>query len=435
MVVNDRTPTIETLCNFPFKKLVEFKLIFGRYNRMQLICKQSSDEAVLTEVTHELTIVIPCLNEAETLGICLEKAFRFFRAYDVSGEVIVADNGSTDGSQEIAQSAGARVVNVEERGYGAALTAGISAADTPYVAMADGDDSYDFMALMPFLTKLREGYDLVMGNRFMGGIGRGAMPSLHRFLGNPALSLAGRIFYNAPIGDFHCGIRAFNREAIRSLGLSSNGMEFASEMVVKAQLSGLRMTEVPAVLSPDGRSRPPHLRSWRDGWRHLKFLLLFSPFWLHVYPGIVLTIVGLIGFILLLPGFVTIGSINLGVHSLLFFAASLILGVQLISLGMLASIFGVREGYWQEGNRMVGIRKLMTIDRGCIIGGALLVAGISGSIATFLQWANAGYGDMVVERLMRFSIPSILACVIGVQVIFTTFLAELVSHPKKDNFK
>lgn len=403
---------------------------------MQQICEQTTSDAdVHGDIALELTIIIPCLNEAETLGICLDKAFRFLRAYEVAGEVIVADNGSSDHSKQIATSAGARVIDVKERGYGAALIAGIGAARSPYVAMADGDDSYDFMALMPFLTKLREGYELVMGNRFMGGIGRGAMPSLHRLLGNPALSLAGRIFYNAPIGDFHCGIRAFNRHAICGLGLSSTGMEFASEMVVKAQLSGLRMTEVPAVLLPDGRSRPPHLRSWRDGWRHLKFLLLFSPFWLHVYPGAFLTVVGLIGFLLLLPGLVMIGSVNLGVHSLLFFAAALILGVQLISFGMLASIFGVREGYWSVSRRMLGIHKLMTIDRGCTIGGILLVTGISGSIATFLQWANAGYGDMVVERLMRFSIPSILACVVGIQVIFTTFLAELVSHPKKDNIQ
>lgn len=403
---------------------------------MQQICEQTTSGAdVHGDIALELTIIIPCLNEAETLGICLDKAFRFLRAYEVAGEVIVADNGSSDHSKKIATSAGARVIDVKERGYGAALIAGIGAARSPYVAMADGDDSYDFMALMPFLTKLREGYELVMGNRFMGGIGRGAMPSLHRLLGNPALSLAGRIFYNAPIGDFHCGIRAFNRHAICGLGLSSTGMEFASEMVVKAQLSGLRMTEVPAVLSPDGRSRPPHLRSWRDGWRHLKFLLLFSPFWLHVYPGAFLTVVGLIGFLLLLPGLVMIGSVNLGVHSLLFFAAALILGVQLISFGMLASIFGVREGYWSESRRMLGIHKLITIDRGCILGGILLVAGMSGSIATFLQWANAGYGDMVVERLMRFSIPSILACVVGIQIIFTTFLAELVSHPKKDNIQ
>ncbi|GMM93515.1 glycosyltransferase family 2 protein [Qipengyuania sp. MTN3-11] len=379
----------------------------------------------------ELSIVIPCLNEAETLATCIVAAQRFLRAYDVQGEIIVADNGSTDGSQAIARELGAQVIDVAERGYGAALRAGIAAAQTPFVAMADGDDSYDFMGLMPFLVRLREGYDLVMGNRFMGGIARGAMPPLHKYLGNPALSMAGRVFYRAPVGDFHCGLRAFRREAILGLGLSSTGMEFASEMVVKAQLSGLSMTEVPTTLKPDGRSRAPHLRSFRDGWRHLKFLLIFAPRWLYLYPGLALAAAGLIGFLILLPGFVSLGSVRLGVNSLLFCGLSLLLGVQLVSFGLLAKLFGTRERYWMESRDIRAIRRWLTIDKTCIAGGGLFVAGIAGSTLAVWQWGAAGYGDMVAERLLRLSIPSALACAIGIQIAFTGFLAELMNHPAR----
>ena len=240
----------------------------------------------------ELSIVMPCLNEAETLATCIEKANRFLAESGVAGEVVIADNGSTDGSQKIATDLGARVVAVPVRGYGAALQAGIAASRGTYVAMADSDDSYDFLGLMPFVLKLRDGFDLVMGNRFKGGIAPGAMPPLHRYLGNPVLSFVGRLFYPSKIGDFHCGLRAFRREAILGLGLKTTGMEFASEMVVKATLAHLKVAEVPTTLSPDGRSRPPHLRSWRDGWRHLKFLLTFAPKWLFFYPGLALASIG-----------------------------------------------------------------------------------------------------------------------------------------------
>ena len=389
----------------------------------------TSDPKDRSEV--ELTIVIPCLNEAETLGICLDKANRFFRAYDVPGEIIVADNGSSDGSQDIARAAGARVVDVAERGYGAALRAGIAAAESPYVAMADGDDSYDFMGLMPFVEKLRQGHDLVMGNRFLGGIGRGAMPRLHRWIGNPALSAAGRVFYGAPIGDFHCGMRAFRREAILDLGLSSPGMEFASEMVVKAHLEGLKMTEVPTTLSPDGRSRAPHLRSFRDGWRHLKFLLLFSPRWLYFYPGTALTIIGLASLLLLLPGQMMLGELRLGVISLLFCGAAVLLGVQVVSFGLLAELFGSRERYWLETDRIRRIRRWLTVDRACLIGGGIFALGVAGAIFAVWQWRSEGYGDMNADALMRITIPSVLACAVGLQIAFTGFLAELIGHPRR----
>src|ERR1700677_635997 len=249
-----------------------------------------------------VTILMPCLNEAETLAFCVRQAVTALRDNNVAGEVLVADNGSTDGSQQIATDEGARVVNVPTRGYGAALIAGIEAARGKYVLMADADASYHFEHLPRFLPKLDEGYDLVMGNRFSGSIEPGAMPPLHRYLGNPVLSSIGRIFFRIPVRDFHCGLRAFRRDPILALNLRTTGMEFASEMVVKSSLAGLRMTEVPTTLSPDGRSRPPHLRSWRDGWRHLRFLLLFSPRWLFFYPGLVTLAVGLALSAALLPG-------------------------------------------------------------------------------------------------------------------------------------
>ncbi len=398
----------------------------------------SSEQLIATEVApqeetsrNELAIVIPCLNEAETLGLCLEKAHRFLRAYDVKGEVIVADNGSTDGSQEIARAAGARVVDVEQRGYGAALRAGIAAADTPFVAMADGDDSYDFMGLMPFVERLREGHDLVMGNRFMGGIGKGAMPRLHRWIGNPALSAAGRMFYGAPIGDFHCGMRAFNRAAILDLGLSSSGMEFASEMVVKAHLAGLRMTEVPTTLSPDGRSRAPHLRSFRDGWRHLKFLLLFAPRWLYLYPGLALLSVGLLAMLAMLPGPLVLGEIRLAENSLLFSGAAVLLGLQIVSFGLLAELFGARERYWLDSGRIRFLRTWVTVDRACILGGGLFLLGVVGGAYAVFLWYGEEFGNMDTDALARITIPSMLACAAGLQIAFTGFLAELIGHPQR----
>src|SRR5919197_585369 len=264
----------------------------------------------------ELSIVMPCLNEAETLTICIRKAKQSLREHSIAGEIIVADNGSHDGSQALAARMGVRLVHVQAKGYGNALMGGIAAARGKYVIMGDADDSYDFTSLGPFITKLRAGYDLVMGNRFKGGIQPGAMPVLHRYLGNPVLTGLGRLLFGSPCGDFHCGLRGFNKAAIMRLGLRTTGMEFASEMVVKATLYRLRIAEVPTTLSPDGRSRPPHLRSWRDGWRHLRFLLLYSPRWLFLYPGALLMLVGLVMMLWLLPNPRAIGYITLDVHTL-----------------------------------------------------------------------------------------------------------------------
>jgi glycosyltransferase involved in cell wall biosynthesis len=379
----------------------------------------------------ELTVVIPCLNEAETLALVIDRARRFLQAYDVSGEVVVADNGSTDGSTAIAIGAGARVVPVAEAGYGAALRGGIQAARGTYVAMGDADCSYDFMGLMPFMERLRAGTELVVGNRFLGGIGKGAMPPLHRYLGNPVLSLAGRIFFDAPIGDFHCGLRAFRRDSILSLGLSSPGMEYASEMIVKAQLAGLTMAEVPATLAKDGRSRPPHLRSWRDGWRHLKFLLLFAPRWLYVYPGLGLFALSSAAFLGLMPGDLTVGSVRFGVHSLLFAGAGMLIGAQLMSFGLVAGQFGVRERYWSAGRGLSRVRALLTIDKGCLAGGAMILAGLAGAIVALADWAGAGFSDMDPDQLMRLSIPSVLSAGLGLQLMLTSFLLELLSHPAR----
>jgi glycosyltransferase involved in cell wall biosynthesis len=387
-------------------------------------------EAKVEEI--ELTIVIPCLDEAETLAQVIDRAQRFLQAYDVPGEVIVADNGSKDGSIAIAIAAGARVVPIDERGYGAALRGGISAARGKFVAMGDADCSYDFMGLMPFVERLRTGVELVVGNRFLGGIGKGAMPPLHRYLGNPVLSLAGRLFFAAPIGDFHCGLRAFRRESIQSLGLSSSGMEYASEMIVKARLAGLSMAEVPATLSKDGRSRPPHLRSWRDGWRHLKVLLVFTPKWLFVYPGLALLGLGLIGFLALLPANQTFGDVRLGVHSLLFSGASILIGVQLMSFGLVASLFGARERYWSEGEWVQRARRMLTIDKSCLVGGGMMLLGATGALLAFSSWAQTGFSDMAPDRLMRISIPSIVFAAAGLQIMLTSFLLELFVHPARD---
>ncbi|HEY9721799.1 MAG TPA: glycosyltransferase family 2 protein, partial [Oscillatoriaceae cyanobacterium] len=279
----------------------------------------------------ELSILMPCLNEAETLAICIQKAQAFLRESGVEGEVLIADNGSTDGSQAIASALGARVIHVPERGYGAALLEGIRQAYGRYVVMGDADDSYDFSSLGAFLVRLREGHQLVMGNRFQGGIAPGAMPPLHRYLGNPVLTGIGKLFFGSPCGDFHCGLRAFDRAAIEGLQLRTLGMEFASEMVVKATLHGLRIAEVPTRLAKDGRSRPPHLRSWRDGWRHLRFLLMYSPRWLFFYPGASLVLLGLFLMALVLPGPRHVGMATLDVHTLYVAAGMVLLGVQTLT--------------------------------------------------------------------------------------------------------
>ncbi|MBI5826976.1 MAG: glycosyltransferase family 2 protein [Deltaproteobacteria bacterium] len=374
----------------------------------------------------ELSVVIPCLNEAETLAVCVDKARSFFEANNISGEVIVADNGSTDGSQAIARAHGARVVNVAARGYGAALLGGIKAARGRYVIMGDADDSYDFSELDQFINKLREGYDLVMGNRFKGGIKPGAMPVLHRYLGNPVLTRIGRLFFRSPVGDFHCGLRGFKKRAIESLDLRTTGMEFASEMVVKATLHRLSIAEVPTTLSPDGRSRPPHLRTWRDGWRHLRFLLIYSPRWLFLYPGAAMTALGLAAMIYLLPEPRTVAGVTFDIHTMLYASMSIILGLQVVAFALFAKVFAIGNGLLPEDGRIDAALRLFSLENGLILGAVLCLLGGAGTVMAVLEWSSASFGPLSPRSMMRITIPSLTLFVAGVQIMFSSFFLSIL---------
>jgi hypothetical protein len=378
------------------------------------------------EAALELTIMMPCLNEAETIEVCVKKAMGFLARSGVSGEVLIADNGSTDGSQAMAAALGARVVPVFERGYGAALMGGMKAAHGRYVIMGDADDSYDFENLDAMVEKLRGGADLVMGNRFQGGIKKGAMPPLHRYLGNPVLSMIGRVFYKIPVGDFHCGLRGFHRESMLALGLQSPGMEFASEMVVKAALNGLTIVEVPTVLSKDGRSRPPHLKTWRDGWRHLRFLLLHSPEWLFLAPGLALVTAGVIGCCLLSQGSVRLThSISLDVHTLVVACFAILMGAQLIMFSGLARRYSVMEGVLPTSrgaqHLILGLT-LETILQGAAV---LLVLGGAGVTWAIVGWAQSGFGPILYNNVMRLLVPSMTAMALAIQLAAAGFLASV----------
>jgi Glycosyl transferase family 2 len=375
----------------------------------------------------ELTVLMPCLNEAETVSTCVRKAVSFLAAHGVAGEVIVADNGSTDGSQGLAMAEGARVVRVSERGYGRALMGGILAAHGRYIIMADADDSYDFTNLMPFLERLRAGADLVMGNRFRGGIARGAMPALHRYLGNPVLSFIGRLFFRTSVGDFHSGLRGFRRDSVIGLGLQAAGMEFASEMVVKATLSGQRIEEVPTTLSPDGRSRPPHLRSWRDGWRHLRFLLLYSPRWLFFYPGLAMLAVGVGAGAAIIPGPLSIGGIRFDVDTLVGASALVITGVQAILFAIFTSIYASNEGFLPHSAAIKRLKKVWTLERGLAVGGVLAMAGIAGLVASVVMWyTSSTFGRLPYESALRIVIPSATAFITSCQIILGTFFMSIL---------
>jgi glycosyltransferase involved in cell wall biosynthesis len=378
------------------------------------------------EAAVELSIVMPCLNEAETLAVCIEKARRSLAGLNCAGEIIVADNGSTDGSPQIAASLGARVVRVQARGYGNALMGGIAAARGPYVIMGDADDSYDFANLGPFIGKLREGYDLVMGNRFQGGIRPGAMPFLHRYLGNPVLSGIGRLFFQSRCGDFQCGLRGFRKEAIERLDLRTTGMEFSSEMVVKATLHRLRIAEVPTTLSPDGRSRPPHLRTWRDGWRYLRFLLLYSPRWLFLYPGLALMLLGLVAGFLILPGPLTLGGVKFDVHTLLYAALAIVIGFQAVTFAVFTKIFAVSEGLLPEDRRLDRLLRRMRLETGLVVGALLMLFGLGGSVYALGDWGAHAFGPLDPFRVLRVIIPAVTALVLGCQVILSSFFLSVL---------
>ncbi|HVU73896.1 MAG TPA: glycosyltransferase family 2 protein [Mycobacteriales bacterium] len=374
---------------------------------------------------------MPCLNEAETLETCIRKASASIEALGVPGEVLIADNGSTDGSQEIARRAGARVVDVPVRGYGAALQAGIVAARGRFVIMGDADDSYDFTSLGPFLDELRAGGDLVMGNRFAGGIAPGAMPPLHRYLGNPVLSFVGRLFFRSPIKDFHCGLRGFKRDAIAALDLRTTGMEFASEMVVRAQLAKLDLREVPTTLQPDGRSRPPHLRSWRDGWRHLRFLLLYSPRWLFLYPGFVLILLGLAAMVALLPGKRVIGDVAFDVQTLMFAGGAVVVGFQAVVFAVLTKVFGITQGLLPTDVRIERMFKFVRLETGLLVGAFLLIVGLGGSIAAFAHWSSKDFGAIDFTSSMRVLVPSLVALMLGFETVLASFFLSVLGLPKR----
>jgi glycosyltransferase involved in cell wall biosynthesis len=371
----------------------------------------------------EVSIVMPCLNEAETLETCIKKAQIYLSDRNIAGEVIVADNGSTDGSQEIAERMGAIVVRVQEKGYGSALRGGILAAKGHYIIMGDADDSYDFTNLDFFMEKLRAGYDLVMGNRFRGGIKPGAMPPLHKYLGNPVLTTIGKILFESPCGDFHCGLRGFRKVAIEALNLCTTGMEFASEMVVKATLYNLKITEVPTTLSPDGRSRPPHLRSWRDGWRHLRFLLLYSPRWLFLYPGFLLMVAGLLGTLHFLS--------SPRVHSLLYSSTAMIIGFQTVVFALLTKAFAIGEGLMPEDKRFKKLFHYLSLELGLIVGSSLFVLGAIGSLYAFYIWKANFFGALNPTYTMRIAIPSVTFLALGCQIIFSSFFLSVLQLKRR----
>jgi glycosyltransferase involved in cell wall biosynthesis len=379
----------------------------------------------------EVSIVMPCLNEAATIERCITKATHALRADGFRGEVIIGDNGSTDGSQEIARRLGARVIDVAARGYGAALQGGIAAARGRYVIIGDADDSYDFSRIEPYVTKLREGYDLVMGNRFLGGIAPGAMPRLHRYLGNPVLTTIGRIFFRSPCGDFHCGMRGFRRDSILALDLRTTGMEFASEMIVKATIHRLRITEVPTTLSKDGRNRPPHLRSWRDGWRHLRFLLMYSPRYLFLLPGFLLGVAGTVTGIWLLPGPRSVGSVTFDVNTLLFAAAAMILGIQLVVFWLFAKVFATSEGLQPPDERFEHLFEYITLESGLVVSIAALLGGIALSIAGVREWEAASFGHLDPVHSLRRVIPAVLLMILGVQGVFSSFFLSILGLRRK----
>jgi glycosyltransferase involved in cell wall biosynthesis len=375
----------------------------------------------------ELSVVMPCLNEARTIGICIRKAQASFERMGITGEVVVADNGSTDGSQQIAEELGARVVPVAEKGYGSALTGGIAAAHGRWVIMGDADDSYDFADLEPFVTRLRDGYDLVAGNRFKGGIHPGAMPWLHRRLGNPVLSFVGRTLYGTPCGDIYCGLRGFDREKVAALDIQSTGMEFAIEMIVKATMSGLRVTEVATTLSPDAEGREPHLNTWRDGWRSIRLLLLYSPKWLFLYPGLFFLLVGLAGMAWLLPENRSIGSVGFDVSTLLYFSLAVVAGLQAVYFFLTARWFGITEGLLPDDWR---IRRLLehrgTLEIGLVAGLLLVLSGLGLSFYALATWNRVAFGALDYSHTLRIVIPGATLITCGMQTMLSALFLSVL---------
>jgi glycosyltransferase involved in cell wall biosynthesis len=377
-------------------------------------------------MTVELSIVMPCLNEAETLASCIRKAQSYIKRSGVSAEIVVGDNGSTDGSQQIAADLGARVVSIPICGYGAALRGAIEAADGCFCIMGDSDDSYDFEHLDIFVQKLREGCDLVMGNRFKGKIEKGAMPWKNRYIGNPVLSGIGKTFFHVNAGDFHCGLRGFSKSAFERMDLRTTGMEFASEMVIKATMMKMTIAEVPTTLVHDGRTRPPHLKPYRDGWRHLRFMLLYSPRWLFLYPGIALILLGLAGCAWLLPGPRIVHGIGVDVHTLLYAFVSVLLGFQLVAFAVFAKVFAISEGLLPEDPHLNRLFRYIKLETGLAAGGLLVALGIAGSIFAVSGWAKGSFGALDTEYMLRIVMPSVFSMTLGAQIVFSSFFLSIL---------
>jgi glycosyltransferase involved in cell wall biosynthesis len=384
----------------------------------------STKRLIISNLNPEISIVIPCLNEANTIGICVAKAKQALLENKVSGEVIVADNGSTDGSQKIAENAGAQVVTISQIGYGAALCGGILASSGEFIIMGDGDDSYNFLEIEPFLNEWKNGTEFVIGNRFVGGIENGAMPWLHQYLGNPVLSFIGRLFFQNGFGDFHCGMRGFTREAFEKMNPNTAGMEFASEMVVKASLLQLKSKEVPIKLYKDGRGRPPHLNTWRDGWRHLRFLLLFSPRWLFYYPGLTFVFFGMLFSTLLLKSELPFQSLRLDVHTLLYTSALVLIGFQLIAFYLLSQAFARREGLYIQTS---GIDLAwFQLERGLLMALGFLILGIGFSVSALQIWEVQHFGPLNPQVVLRKVIPAVTSILLAFQVgTFSFFMSFL----------
>ncbi|MCH8852982.1 MAG: glycosyltransferase family 2 protein [Planctomycetes bacterium] len=386
-------------------------------------------QSIRDEELIELSVVMPCLDEAETLGICIRKALDCIRDNRIRGEVVIADNGSTDGSIEIAQAEGARVIHAEIRGYGAALSAGFEAARGKYLIMGDADDSYDFSNLMPFVEKLREGSDLVMGSRFKGGIAPGAMPWHHKYIGNPVLTGILNLLHGTGVDDAHCGLRGLTKEAVTRLNLRSTGMEFASEMVLKAEAKGLQIDEVPITLSRDGRSRPPHLRSFRDGWRHLRFMMMLSPKWVLMYPGALLVAVGTIIMAVLGFGPFRLGSVIFDQHTLIAGAMFVIVGYQAVTVGVAARIFAVQQEIGPPSKPLQWGFKILNLERGLVAGALVLVAGLVLVVGMTVYWASKEFGLLDLESTIRPMLVGATLIALGSQTILMSFFCSMLSIP------
>jgi len=383
----------------------------------------------------QLTILMPCLNEAETLALCINKANAWIAGSGIDAEVVIADNGSTDGSQSIAETLGARVVSVDQPGYGSALFHGAMASKGEWIIMGDSDDSYDFSQLDVFVQKLQEGYDLVMGNRFLGGIAKGAMPWKNYYIGNPVLTRIGRLLFNCPSKDFHCGLRGFRKEAFIRMDLRTTGMEFASEMVIKASLFRMKIAEVPTTLSKDGRSRPPHLLPWRDGWRHLRFMLLFSPRWLFIIPGLVLFLISLLGYAALLVGPQRLGSVTFDVHTLFFFQAGLILGFVAIALGVIIRMFGMREGLLQENSWLQKLRVTPLLEIGSCVGIVMMLGGLFLGFDALMAWGAVRFAALEPgEGLRTISLSTLLIMLGGFTLMVSLIMGFLALPTREQRF-